>query len=281
MTGREHERLLIVHGRAFEDRGRRGAPVLERRHAAPRGRADPAAELPVDQPPRVQRERHRRATGRARRPFAQRSRQARDVAEEQEHRRLARTVDLDAAAPAPRPLGRACECWSPARPVLAPGAIAACEQSAPGGVAQPQAAALGVELVDQPCGVVVEWHQRAGDRRQVAGSGVLEQRRHRLRCRVGGEPEPPVLIRSREVQEALVAAAPRAAAPHRRRQRVAHVRLARQVPEQARERLGALGVERHAPGSPLWIPAPARDRAQKLAQALVVGKPQHGLAGEQ
>ncbi len=54
--------------------------------------------------------------------------------------------------------------------------------------------------------MVVERHERASDRRQLARVGMLQQRRDLLRGGVGGEAQPPILVRSREVDEALVVA---------------------------------------------------------------------------
>ena len=89
VAGREHERLLLVHARALKDGGRRGASLLQRFHATLCRPAEPAAELTVDQRPRVERERDRRAARRAHRLLAQRGRQARDIAEQQEDGLLA------------------------------------------------------------------------------------------------------------------------------------------------------------------------------------------------
>ena len=114
------------------------------------------------------------------------------------------------------------------------------------------------QLIDEPRGVAVERDQRAVDLGQAVGVGVLEQRLRELGRGVGGEAQPPVLIGPGEVEHALVAAASGAAALDRASECVGHIRRTRQARQQARERLGALGVERDAPRPLDGVPAAAR-----------------------
>ena len=101
VTGSQHERRLLVHARALEHGRWRGASVLERCHAAPRGGADPRVER-VHRPPRRERERDADAAGHAGGALAQRRRQAPLVAQQHEHGRLVRALDFDVAAPRSR-----------------------------------------------------------------------------------------------------------------------------------------------------------------------------------
>ena len=127
-------------------------------------------------------------------------------------------------------------------------------------------------------GAIVDRKQRAADRRQAAGLRVFEQLSYGLGRGIGGEAQPPVLVGPREVDETLVCATSRPPAPDRAGERLTDLGLAGQARQQAREGLRVLGLEREAPHTLLRIPAAARDRAQQLAQAVVVGKAQHGLA---
>ncbi len=96
----EHERWLLVDLGEVEHGGRRRLPCLERRHA-PFGRAaDPSFQrLSIDQPPRFERQGQGRAPSAGPRTISQRGREALVVSQQQEHRGLARPVDLDRPAP--------------------------------------------------------------------------------------------------------------------------------------------------------------------------------------
>ncbi len=159
-----------------------------------------------------------------------------------------------------------------------PRAAAVREERPTSGIAEPQARGSRAQLSDQLRGPIVDREERTADRGQTAGLRVLEQLSYRLGRSVGGEAEPPVLVGPREIEEALICATSRAPAPDRAGERIADLGLAGQARQQARERLRLLGFEREAPHTLVRIPAAARDRAQELAQALVVGKAQHGLA---
>ncbi len=358
----QHERLLLVRIRDFEDRRRRWPPILERRDAAFGGGAGPGVER-AHLPPGLERQRDRRAARRGACALAQRPRQAPLVAEQHEHRRLARGgrgSHLDVPAPRRRPLqpgahtrvdahvldvleqlrqqlGVVLDRRQPERPgltllraqseargehasevralggeqdpVLA-AAVAAeldvvAKGKAPGGrfriraagtfvgPASPLGAKLGQrparglaeahgahvlgELLDELGSVIVERHQRASDRRQLARLGMLEQALHGLDRAIGGEAQPPVLVGAREVDHALVAAPLGTSAPDRAIELLAHVRFQLEPGEQLRERLGLVGAERHAPDPADGVPAAAWDRPQQLAQGIVVGEAQHGL----
>jgi hypothetical protein len=127
-------------------------------------------------------------------------------------------------------------------------------------------------------GALVERNQRAADRRQAVRLRVLEQRGDDIRSVVGGKAQPPRLVGPRDVDHALVVAPLRAAALQRPGKRIRDVHAARHGREQEHQRACPVGVQRNPPDSLLGIPPPPRDRAQQLAQALVIGKPQHGLA---
>ena len=144
------------------------------------------------------------------------------------------------------------------------------------GVAELQAA-LALELGHEPRGVLVQWHERAGDRRHLLRPRVFEQGRDSRVRDIGGKAQPPVPIGSHQIDEQAVTRAARAATGDRAGERVAHLRATGHTPEQARERLGLVGLERQAPHPPDWIPAAAGNRAQQLAQTLVVGEAQHRL----
>ncbi len=107
---------------------------------------------------------------------------------------------------------------------------------------------------------------------------MLEQRGHDLGWAVDGEGQPPALVRSRDVEHALVVAAEGALARQRAREGLAENGRERERVEEQRERLCALGVERDDPGAPSRIPAAAGERAQQLAQAVVVGEAEHRVA---
>ena len=163
--------------------------------------------------------------------------------------------------------------------VFAAAALAQRAQAAARDLGQTQAGALRLQLRDQPCGVVVERDLRAADRRQAVAGGVLQQRLDQLGGGVGREAQPPLAVGAHEVEHALVPAPARAAARERARELIADLGLAGEAREQAGERLGALGVERDAPRPADRVPAPSRDRAQELAQPLVVREAQDGFAG--
>ena len=138
------------------------------------------------------------------------------------------------------------------------------------------------DVLEHAGGVVVERHERAPDRRQLARVGMLEQRRDLLGRAVGGEAQPPVLVRAREVDQALIAPAPGAATRDRALELVAHLRLVREPGEQPRERLRLVGSERHAPGALRRVPAPARESRAAAGAARrrrgSAAPPRHGPA---
>ena len=138
--------------------------------------------------------------------------------------------------------------------------------------------AVSQQSADDARGELVERDQRPADCRQSVGVGVFGERLHKFDIDVGRKAQPPVLVGTGEIQDALPRATPATAACDRTRQRVADVRPTRQAREQHRKRLRALGIERYPPGPLARIPAPPRDRAQEQAQTIVVGKPQHGFA---
>ncbi len=152
------------------------------------------------------------------------------------------------------------------------------EESATGGIGEPQARGSRAQLSDELRGPIVDRKERAADRGQAAGLRVLEQLSYGFGRSIGGEAEPPVLVGPREIEQALICATSRPPAPDRAGERLTHLGLAGKARQQARERLGLLGFERETPDTLGRIPAAARDRAQEFAQALVVGKAQHGLA---
>ena len=162
-----------------------------------------------------------------------------------------------------------------------PRAGAVREQSPSGGIGEPQAGGSRAQLFDQACGAIVDRKQRAADRGQAAGLRVLEQLSYGLGRSIGGEAQPPVLVGPRKIEQALICATSRPPASDRAGERLAHLGLAGQARQQARERLRLLGFEWQAPHTPVRIPASPRDRAQELAQAFVVGKAQHRLAASQ
>ncbi len=144
-------------------------------------------------------------------------------------------------------------------------------------LAQAQPAGSLAEILQESRGAIVEGHERPTDGGQLPRVGMLEQGAHGAGGGVGGEAQPPVLVGSGEVHEALVAPAPGAPAPDCPLQLCAHVGLAGEPGEQARQCLGLVGFEGDAPGTLLGIPATAGDGAQQLAQPVVVGEAQHGL----
>ena len=156
-------------------------------------------------------------------------------------------------------------------------ALAVGFQRAVGGVAQAHAIRPCEQRLYRRHRAIVERHERTPDRWQAVGVGVLEQDAHGPRGGVGGEGQPPVLVGSGKVDEALPEVAPRALAFDRAGELTADVRLGRQTREQQRERLASIWVQRNAPRPRDRIPAPAGNRAQQLAQALVVGEAQDGL----
>jgi len=88
---------------------------------------------------------------------------------------------------------------------------------------------------------------------------------------------PQRIAGSGEVHETLITAALGAAAADQAFELAVHVGLAGETREQLRKGLRLVGTERHAPGALRGIPATTRDRAQQLAQILVVGKAHDGL----
>ena len=291
MTRREHERRVLVHARYLQHcRGNRPA-LVQGRHTARRGLADPAAELPIHQLPGVQRERDRRTARRARRALAQLRGQTLDLADQQEHglARLARHTDravpgddalgLGLGAGAGASLG--VKIGSPRTVHRLCGALTLCDLGERMlrvfGESQP-VRAVPQQPADDALGELVERDQRSADRRQAVGVGVLEQRPHELLLDIRRKAQPPVLVGPRQVQHALSVTAPGATARDRPGERVAHLRAARQARHQPRQRLRPLGVERYAPRPLAGIPAPPGDCTQEQAQTIVIGKPQHGFA---
>ena len=106
---------------------------------------------------------------------------------------------------------------------------------------------------------------------------MREQRRDGLGRGVRREAQPPVLVGAREVDQALLRPATCAPARDRAGERVANLGRTGQADQQARERLCLVGTERKAPRFCERIPATTGDRAQQLAQALVIREAQHGL----
>ncbi len=163
------------------------------------------------------------------------------------------------------------------RPHLIPAGNGPGGKCAAGHLAKAQPSGLLAEILEHSRCAIVERHEGAPDGGHLARVGVCEQCGDWLRGGVGGEAQPPVLIGPGEVDEALVASAPGASATDQARQLEAHVRLAGEPGEEMSKSLGLVGFEGDAPGAPRGIPAAAGDRAQELAQVLVVGEAQHGL----
>ena len=250
VAGREHERLLVVHGRAFENRRRRRAPVLQRRHAAPRGRADPAAELPVDQtstsrasaaPPRLPaRSPPVRAALRA---GARSSPSSRNTGASPgpstsmlPRQLLVRSGRLVERLSAPRPRGR--------RPHRARTAHGGRHRSAAGRRPRRPARRSAVPPLSS---IGISPRAIAG---RLRAPGCASSAATVSGAASVAKPEPPVLVGSREVEQALVAAASCPAAPHGRRQRVTDLRLAGQVPNSrasASARSGSSGTHQARP----------------------------------
>ncbi len=334
---------------------------MQRRDAPLGGRTDPALrsrvpQLLLDQPPAIERERQAGSAGNARRGIAQRRRQARSLAEQQEPRLLGGARDIERAAPgrgllhpaahAPVHLGdlervdQLCDLHrvgfgrrqreaaaqrlarvqaqplrqlAPERGVLGvdhdpapPGAVAAhldlvgepvaagagaarvgrLGHVAPADLCQRvpcvardlQSAAAAGERADDRRRLLVERHQAAVDQRQPVGAGVLEQGLDDLGRAVCRKAQPPALIRPREIDHALLPVPATAQPRELALELLADLGLAGQPRKQLADRLRALGIERHPPDPLLGVPAPARQRAQQLAQVVVVGKAQQRLS---
>ncbi len=111
------------------------------------------------------------------------------------------------------------------------GEFAVVAQGTMRGVAEAHAGVVLGHSLDQLRGAVVEWQQHAADRGHVVGVGVLQQDLCRARGGIGCEGQPPVLVGSGEIDQALSAAPARPPARYRTRERLAHLRLAGQVRE--------------------------------------------------
>jgi hypothetical protein len=135
--------------------------------------------------------------------------------------------------------------------------------------------------LDESRSIFVHRHQRSSDGGQLSRAGVLEQRSDGIGSCVGGEAEPPVLVRSREVDQALPAPASAARTLDRSGERPPYVRRTRQAREQTRERLCLVRLDRYAPGTLERVPAASGYGAQELAQILVVGEAQNSLVAGQ
>ena len=107
---------------------------------------------------------------------------------------------------------------------------------------------------------------------------MLEQRLDQVRCDVGRKAEPPILIRPGEVDQQLAGRAPGATTRKRSAKGIRDLERMRHSLEQGRERMRAIGVERHPPHAPLGIPAPSRNCAQQQPQAIVVREPKDRLS---
>ena len=139
-------------------------------------------------------------------------------------------------------------------------------------------AAVGWEVVDEQRRRRVEGDQRAADGGERDGVGVLEQRLHDLGGAVGGECEPPALVRPGNVET------------HSSRGRRARWRASARASgslttggsekplEESRKRPARSGSSGRIHARASRIPAAARNRTQDLAQAVVVGKAEDRLA---
>lgn len=150
-----------------------------------------------------------------------------------------------------------------------------------GGVAEHDGSTVGAQLLEQVRGALVHRDHRPADGRELACARVPEQGRDEVGVDIRGEGQPPVLVGTRELDEALPAPSPGPATPDPATELVADIRLAGKAGEQLRERLGLFWLQRHAPCTLQRVPAPSRYRAQQLAKPLVVGKAQDGLIADQ
>ena len=121
---------------------------------------------------------------------------------------------------------------------------------------------------------LVQRHLRAPDRLEPLRVRVVEQLGHQLGRRVGREAEPPALVGTREVDEALAPPAPAPAPLDRPCELRVDLRRGREALQQPPERVRLLGFERHAPNALPGVPAAPGYRTQQQAQLLVVGKAQ-------